>query len=74
MEGCVRIVHVKFCDADKLLVFVTLIVTLYTAAPVGVPETKPVADDTLSPAGRPLAEYVSVRPAGSLALSCSVTV
>jgi len=40
----------------------------------GVPEIRPVAALTVSGAGRPVALYVSTRPSGSLATSCSETV
>src|SRR5215217_8902502 len=41
-EGCVRMVHVNDCEADKPLVFATVAVTLYAPGLLGVPEMRPV--------------------------------
>ena len=59
------------CEADRARVFVTLAVTEYVPTAVGVPEMRPVLDAMARPGGSPLAAYVSARPPGSVAPSCT---
>jgi hypothetical protein len=52
----VRIVHVNVCEADRRLVFVTVMMTRYAPGVLGIPEMTPVAVPRATPDGRPAAE------------------
>jgi len=70
--GRAVILHVNDWEAERPEVFVAFAVTLYVPTVVGVPEMRPVLDAIERPGGSPLAAYCSVRPPGSVALSCNV--
>jgi hypothetical protein len=47
---------VNVWEADKLLVFVTVMVTLYALGALGIPKMAPVPVPSASPGGRPVTE------------------
>ena len=56
LDGWLRIVHVNVWYAYRLLVFVTVTMTLYAPGALGIPMMTPVPGMSASPEGRPTAE------------------